>query len=248
MNYLLNRPNKYIHAIYATNEALLWPVDKLITSIDFPSSFTFIDKSKLLLDLGLSDDRFLDLGILVGSFLSRTLPVINTVPPEHFIKSAADIIKTHQSGLGAVDFFTSREPARMTHYREDFIRARTAVRHGFVLTTEGNVVPLPLAISSHIQAADVPYDIDTIFSQRLPQDLYYYICKGMISPLVVGWLTTGNVAEHAPLSDSGNYQGFVKTKITESETSQRVLCLAILLDTLNARWRENRIVRFLSIT
>jgi hypothetical protein len=241
LNYLLNHPNGYIHAIYSTNEALLWPVDKVITAIDFPSSFTFIEKSKLLLDLQFNPDQFLDLGILVGSSLSRTLPILS-VPLEHLVKSAADIIRSHQSGLGAIDYLTSRDPQRMGNYREEFIRARTAIRHGFILTTEGTVIPLPLAISKRMQPADVPGDIDSIFSQRLPDDLYYYMCKGMVSPTVVGWLTTGHVVDHIPLSDCGNYRKYLKTKITESETSQRVLCLAILQDALHPQWKERRVV------
>jgi hypothetical protein len=241
LNYLLNHPNGYIHAIYSSNEALLWPVDKVITSIEFPSSFTFIEKSQILQDLQFNPDQFLDLGILVGSSLSRTLPVIST-PPEFLVKSAADIIRTHQSGLGAIDFLNSRDPQRMGNYREEFIRARTAIRHGFILTTEGTVIPLPLAITKRMQPADVPADIDSIFSQRLPDDLYYYMCKGMVSPKVVGWLTTGHVVEHIPLSDCGNYQKYLKTKITESETSQRVMCLAILQDALHPQWKERRVV------
>jgi hypothetical protein len=242
LNYLLNHPNGYIHAIYSTNEALLWPVDKVITSIEFPSSFTFIEKSKLLLDLQFNPDQFLDLGILVGSSLSNPLPIIISVPTEHLVKSAADIIRTHQSGLGAIDYLTARDPRGMGNYREEFIRARTAIRHGFILTTEGTVIPLPLAISKRMQPADVPGDIDSIFSQRLPDDLYYYMCKGMVSPTVVGWLTTGHVVDHIPLSDCGNYRKYLKTKITESETSQRVLCLAILQDALHPQWKERRVV------
>jgi hypothetical protein len=126
------------------------------------------------------------------------------------------------------------------------MRTRTSVRYGFVLTTEGTCIPYPLAVQTQnqtqLQPADVPSDLDNIFSSRLPDELYYYMCKGVIQPAVIGWLTTGQILEYLPLSDSREYQVYVKSRFTESPTSPRVLSLAILQDALHPQWKERRVV------
>jgi hypothetical protein len=89
--YLQRHPKQYIHAIYGPPDTLLYPgVDKLVVSFDLspssssspstalPSSsansnnsnaapsFTFLSKRGILGELGLSEDQFLDVAILVG--------------------------------------------------------------------------------------------------------------------------------------------------------------------------------------
>lgn len=93
--YLQRHPKQYIHAIYGPPDTLLYPgVDKLVVSLDLspssssssspstalPSSsnanpnsnsnaapsFTFLSKRGILAELGLSEDQFLDVAILVG--------------------------------------------------------------------------------------------------------------------------------------------------------------------------------------
>jgi hypothetical protein len=193
-----------------------------------------------LRELQLSPDHFLDFGIIAGCSICRTIPIF----AEHFaVAQIVDIVKQYQSGLVAIQQLTHTDPPQMIPYRQEFIRTRQAIRHGFVYTTEGICRPLPLAMGNpQITEADVPWDIDTIFSAKLPDELYYYMCKGMISPTVLGWLTTGSIHEPVPLSDSEDYQRFVKKTITESVASPRVLCLAILLDALHSQWKERRVV------
>jgi hypothetical protein len=157
-----------------------------------------------------------------------------------------DIIRTAGTGVSAIDQFSASAPPqmKMAMYREEFLRARQAIRHGFVLTTKGTCLPLALTIPNPQVAseADVPADIDKIFSPRLPDELYLYMCKGIISPTVLGWLTTGNVYEPLPLADSLEYQRYVQKMITENEASPRVLSLAILLDALHPQWKQRRVV------
>lgn len=247
LSYLLNHPKGYIHAIYSSSECLLWQVDKVITSIDFPSSFTFIDKSRLLADVQLNTDQFLDMGILAGCSLCRTFPPIAS---DFTLRSAIDIVKSYKTGLAAVNHWRgpapeSKPPGQVDYYGA-FLRARMSVRWTFVLTTDGNCVPYALVLP-HISTpvpspADVPADIDEIFSPRLPDELYYYMCKGVISPTVIGWLTTGMIVEHQPLSDTRDYQRFIKELMTEAPTSSRVLTLALLADALHPQWKQRRIV------
>jgi hypothetical protein len=240
--YLLNHPKGYIHAIYSSTEALLWGVDKVITSIDFPSSFTFVDKSRLLADISLTQDQFLDMGILAGCSLCRTFP---PAAGDFTLRAIIDIIRNYKSGLAAVQQWRNDNGIKLVpNYPDLFMRARLAIRFSFILTTDGACMPYALAIpnSQVTSIADVPADIDEIFSPRLPDELYFYMCKGVISPQIIGWLTTGMIVESQPLSDSNDYQRFTKELLTEAPTSSRVLTLALLADALHPQWKQRRIV------
>lgn len=247
MAYLLNHPKGYIHAIYSSTEALLWQVDKVITSIDFPSSFTFVDKSRLLTDIQLTQDQFLDMGLLAGCSLIRTFPPSSA---DFTLRGIIDIIRSFKSGLAAVQNWrndnANKHMPNHANYADLFMRARLAVRFSFILTTEGACMPYALAIPNAqvMSPADVPGDIDEIFSPRLPDELYFYMCKGVISPQIIGWLTTGMIVESQPLSDSHDYQRFTKELLTEAPTSSRVLTLALLADALHPQWKQRRIVSY----
>ncbi|WVQ79823.1 hypothetical protein IAT38_001923 [Cryptococcus sp. DSM 104549] len=240
--YLLQHPKGYIHAIYSSTECLLWPVEKVITSSDWSTSFSFVDKARLLNDFGLSSEQFLDLGILAGCTLSRTLPPYSH---EFNIKVISDRIRLHKSGVGVCNSLRMDPQSKGAQtYAESFWRARLAVKFSLVLTTEGTCVPLPTVIAPQQQAftiQDVPGDLEEIFSPRIPDELYFHICKGLISAPVVGWLTSGMVIEKQPLGDCPEYRRFIKDVITEGPTSPRCTTVALLADVLHPDWSKRRV-------
>lgn len=225
--YLLRHPRGYIHAIYSSSECLLFPVDRVITSIDFNGSFGFVDKMRLLADLAMTDDQFLDMAILAGCSLSRTFPPLAN---DFTLRSVIDLIRQYKSGI-----VISRQ---VQHYGEAFMRARLAVKYSLVLTTEGQVSPLPLVLSL---VDDIPPNIDEIFSPRLPDELYHHLCRAFISPQVLGWLTSGLIVEPQPLADSPEYRRFIKDVITEGHTSPRCTALGLLAEALHPNWKQRRV-------
>lgn len=201
-----------------------------------------MDKSRLLSDIGFTPDQFLDMGILAGCTLCRTFP---PAAGDFTLRGIIDIIRQYKSGLAAVQQWRSDNGAKvLANYPELFMRARLAIRFSFILTTDGACMPYALAIPNAqiTSPADVPADIDEIFSPRLPDELYFYVCKGVISAQVIGWLTTGMIVESQPLSDTYDYQRFIKELLTEAPTSSRVLTLALLADALHPQWKQRRIV------
>lgn len=248
----MTHPKGYIHAIYGATENLLWPIDRLITHIDWTSlssspapqsnpQFTFVDKQRLLSDLGLSADQFLDMAILAGSALSRTFPPLST---DFSLKAIIDLIKQYKSGIAVCHMFRSDSQIKANSYGDVFMKARLSVKYSLILTTEGNCVPLPLVVqpTPPITAADVPADFEEVFSLRLPDELYYHLCKGLISSQVVGWLTSGLIIENQPLADSPDYRRFIKDVITEGHTAPRCTTLALLTDALHPQWKQRRVV------
>ena len=236
--YLLKHPRGYIHAIYGGTQALLYPIDKLITSIDFiEGTFTFVDKPRILQDLQMSEEQFLDVSLLAGCQLSRTFPPLVS---DFSWRGVIELIRTHKSGIGVCQAW--RDPKSQS-YGETFMRARLAVKYSLVLTTEGVCLPLPLVVQPQVvTAGDVPTDLDDIFSMRLPDELYYLICRAWVSPQVVGWLSCGMIVENQPLADSPDYRKFIKDIITDGPNSPRCITLALLADALHPSWRQRRVV------
>ncbi|KAF8554309.1 PIN domain-like protein [Imleria badia] len=128
--YLLRHPKSYIHAIYGPTDTLLYPgVDKLITSLDLTSttpSFTFTSKRSILGDLGVNEDQFLDIGILVGFDHSPTFP-----PNMHdqALKATVDMVKYYKSGHAAVTAFSEHHGVKTTQYADQDCCAASSRRH-----------------------------------------------------------------------------------------------------------------------
>jgi hypothetical protein len=56
----------------------MWKVERVITHFDFAKGFfSFVDKGKLLYNLGISEEMFLDVAIISGFDWIETFPVID---------------------------------------------------------------------------------------------------------------------------------------------------------------------------
>ncbi|KAG2358973.1 temperature dependent protein affecting M2 dsRNA replication-domain-containing protein [Suillus spraguei] len=190
--YMQRHPKSYIHAIFGPTDTLLYPgVDKLITSLDLTSatpSFSFVSKRTILNDLGLSEDQFLDVGILVG--FEHSPPFPPTVH-EQALKATVDMVKYYKSGHAAVSAFAEHPAVKSMQYPD-------------------HVTPLPLAITTpahgpnhphHPTAADIPSDLHEIFTHRLPDEIYFYLSRGLLGPQALVWLTSGQIVEPPPLDN-----------------------------------------------
>lgn len=252
-----------MHAIYGPTETLLYPgVDKLITSVDFASpqpTFTFISKRAILQDLQLSEEQFLEAGLMVGCDHSP-----NAFPPiahDPTIRSTVDMVKYYKTGLAAVTAFAEQPPIKMIGYTEQFARARCLVKYSLILASEGTVLPLPLATSSfpsstsspalgndgrhphHLTTSDIPSDLHEIFTHRLPDEIYFYMSRGLISPQALAWLTSGQIIEAPPLDngETTEYKRFVKEVITDGQTGPRATALALISGVCNSFWTNKKV-------
>ncbi|KAK3810924.1 MAG: temperature dependent protein affecting M2 dsRNA replication-domain-containing protein [Benniella sp.] len=207
--YLERNPKQIIHAIYAGTEGselLMFEVDRVITSIDFAKqTFSYISKKEVLLDLVLSDDQFLDLCILAGGDHCTTFPPIS-VEGAFAFKSVHDL-RQHVTGFNFIKAFADLPQTPKVNYGELFIRTRCAMRHHPVLTEEGRVEPM--------NAAHAPSDIHDFVGPRLPDEVYYYISRGVISDAVLNTLVCGYGAEYSPLcnGETNEYRHFLTTDI-----------------------------------
>lgn len=151
-------------------------------------------------------------------------------------------------------------------YLELFARARSVVRFGLVMGSEGTVGPLPLALGAvgvsvggghaghpqghqgqhphptqPITPSDIPQDLHEIFTHRLSEEVYFYLSRGLLSPHSLLWLTTGVITEYPPLDngETTEYKRFVKEVVTEGQTGPRATSLAVLCAGLGGWWSGN---------
>lgn len=76
-------------------------------------------------------------------------------------------------------------------YTDLYKRAYMNVKHHVVMDLEGRVGPM--------DADNSPTDMHEVIGQRLPEELYFYISKGILGPDVPNYLTSGEVLISLPL-------------------------------------------------
>lgn len=254
--YLQRHAKSYIHALFGPTDALLYPgVDKLITSLDLTSanpSFSFTSKRGILSDLGVSEDQFLDIGLLVG--FDHSPPFPPTIH-EQALKATVDMVKYYKSGHAAVSAFAEHPAVKSIQYSDHYARTRSMIKYSLILSSEGTVMPLPLAITMppnhghpnhhphHPTAADIPSDLHEIFTNRLPDEIYFYLSRGLLGPQALVWLTTGQIVENPPLDngETTEYKRFVKEVITDGQTGPRATALALISSVAHTFWSNRKI-------
>ncbi|KAF9547070.1 hypothetical protein EC957_008919 [Mortierella hygrophila] len=236
--YLERNPKQIIHATYAGSELLMFDIDRVITSIDFTKqTFSFIPKKAVLQDLLLSDDQFLDLCILAGFEYCITFPPLATEGSFAF-KSIHDLLQQHRTGFNAVKAYAESPQVIKSNYVDQFCRTRCAMRHQPILTDEGHVEPM--------NVAHAPNDIHEFIGYRLPDEVYYYLSRGVITEPTLNTLLSGSVAEFSPLcnGETKEYRNFLTSDVMKMR-AQTITLLKAHLHTVYDRkisinyWFEN---------
>ncbi|KAH8795932.1 XPG I-region protein [Flagelloscypha sp. PMI_526] len=266
--YLARHQKSYIHSIYGPTDLLLYPsqihqpnspTTNLITSLNLHSNsptFTFVSKRALIQSLSslspppnpeVTEDQFLDIGILLGFTTSGGLDVPSFAPVIHeqALKATTDMVKYFKSGHAAVQAYSEHPAVKSVSYGETFARTRSMIKYSLILSSEGAVTPLPLTGTPHphLTASDIPQDLHEIFTGRLPDEIYFYLSRGLIGPQGLGWLVQSLVIEPPPLDngETTEFRRFVKEVITEGQTGPRATALALLTSVLHVSWGKRMV-------
>ena len=118
------------------------------------------------------------------------------------------------------------------------------IRFSLIFSSEGTVQPLPLALGGGMTAADIPSDLADIFTHKLPDEIFFYLSRGLLGPQALMWLTSGQIVEHPPLDngETTEYKRFVKEVVTEGQTGPRATALA-LISSVTHPWWGKRVVQ-----
>jgi len=214
-----------VQAISGSSEILLFDCDRVITSWNLEDKvFKWIKRAKCVTDLrkyvpnaDITDDTFVDACILAGSHFLPTLPNLdaqNARPKVSKLGGAIELIMNHGRTGHQVVMNNRDDPIfQRINYVDRYRRARLAVKHHPILTSEGKVEPL--------LESQLPNDSHEFIGQRLPDEIFYYMSRGLINSRILSWRAASEIIEPPP-TDGGDhtaYQNLVSTKLTPLRTT-----------------------------
>ncbi|KAJ9637908.1 hypothetical protein H2199_007403 [Coniosporium tulheliwenetii] len=233
--YLDKHAGKYVDAIAGSTELFLYDVDKVITDLGSrmvveggdPGELTScLEKGQIIAlrrhscitELGnIPSDVFVDACLLCGNALIPPIPQLggNSRRNKPKIQAAVDLLMTTpgRDGNSVCSNYQDDPQFRAMQYQDKYRRTRLAIKHHVVLTAEGKAVPL--------DEQEAPRDIHELVGQQLPEEIYFYLSKGVIGPRVLNWRSSGEIIELAPLDggDSPEYRKLVLDQLTPLRTS-----------------------------
>ncbi|KAL2011533.1 hypothetical protein VTN00DRAFT_4251 [Thermoascus crustaceus] len=223
LSYLVNCPSQVVDAVFGPSDILLYDIDKIITKIDMEQSqFYWITKQACQEELGrLSNDQFIDFCLLLGSQYLRTFPPFeNPAFPGKMVNIRDALGMFNASGRSAINLCAQFEEDRRVQelqYLDRYKRAFMTVKHHVLMEVDGKVAP--------IDPDHAPSDMHELIGQRLPEELYFYMSRGILGPNIPNYLTSGEVYVPLPLGaeDSEIYRQLVGDLLTPLRT--QAICL-----------------------
>lgn len=211
--------------MYGPSEALLFDLEKLVTRIETePAQFTWITKQNAQEELGrLTNEQFLDFCLLLGSPFLRACPLFESPAFPGKIPTVRDALPMfNATGRSALTLCAQYEEDRRMQelqYTDRYKRAYMIVKHHVYMDIDGRVGPMEQETTSS--------DMHELIGQRLPEELYFYLSKGLLGPDVPNFLTSGEVRISLPLGteDSEVYRQLVGDTLTPIR-SQSICLLA----------------------
>ncbi|KAL1953984.1 hypothetical protein VTO42DRAFT_1870 [Malbranchea cinnamomea] len=235
--YLGRGPNQFVDAIFGPSELLLFEVDKVITRLDTDLfQFSWITKYACQEELGkLTSEQFVELCLLLGSPFLRTFPPFENpaFPGKGLnLRDAVNIFNgAGRNALALCAQFEEDRRVQELQYSDHFKRAFMTVKHHIIMDLDGKVGPLDPDNASS--------DLHELIGQRLPEELYFYISKGILGPQVPGWLTSGEMLVELPLGteDSPVYRRLAGELLTPI----RIQSLCLLSNSLH-RFYQTKVI------
>jgi hypothetical protein len=192
-------------AILGSMSCLLFGASAVVVSINWESqTFAWVERAKCFTKFGMNEDQFIDFSLISGLTILAPPAELESAP--NYIQGAREIVARSSSiGFAAYDSLSKE-------FRELFKKARTAVKHNVVLKGSGEIT-----LAKNDSAAG---DMHDVIGQRLPDEIYYYMSRGLVGSRVLNWRTRGEVFETPPLDGGSSpaYQQLVTQKLAPLRT------------------------------
>jgi hypothetical protein len=228
----------YIDAVCGNTELFLFDIEKVIVNFNLSAGqFAFVSKSRLRSDTQLSNDQFIDAILLSGCSFCRTFPPLENPAQQSgsIFLDAVAMVKRFRSVGNAI----TSHPDQQTGYLDKFRKARAAIKHHVILREDGKVEQMELHES--------PNDVHEFIGERLPEELYFYLSRGMVGPQVMDMITTGEFIQSAPL-DNNESEEF--KKFLDVLNVMRTESVSLLAKSLHRYWvnREVKVYNWFDAT
>lgn len=235
LSYLLKLPEQYIDAVMGSTELFLFGVDKVVTDFNVNSlKFDWISKSSCDERFKASSDLFRDAQLLLGTSYLPTFPILEQMAATKQVGISDAISLLNNAGrsvLQLCNFHREHPQLQALQYADRYKKAVMTIRHHVVLEKNGVVAPLDFDRA--------PGDVHEFVGHRLPEELFFYISKGILGPQIPNWLTSEEIDLSLPggVLDSEPYRRLVIEQLNPLRTE----ALKMLAESLNYYYQSRSV-------
>ena len=214
----------FVNGVYGSASSLVYGADKVIMNFDWEKKqVMFLTLQKCLTKLELNREQFVNACLFSGCTILPALPELDVDSQVPKIQAAKALLKTVNNDVDAL--LRHKEG----NYHTLFYKALFALKHPVILDREGRVEPLNWRSG--------PSDAHEFIGQRLPEEIYFHLSRGLVGPRVLNWRTRMEVVETPPLDGglSPAYQTLIQTRLRPIRTQ----ALALMTFALNRYYQKN---------
>lgn len=237
MAYLLKLEDQFIDAVMGTTECFLFGVDRVVTDFNLQKATVSLVNRAVCEDiLKVNSDTLRDAQLLLGTSFTPTFPVLEGMITTNKTVTIIDAITllngAGKSVLQLCNYHRDHPQVQALKYTDRYKKATMTIRHHVVMEKNGVVAPLNFD--------EAPGDVHEFVGQRLPEELFFYISKGLLAPTIPNWLTSGEIVLSLPggVLDSEPYRKLVIELLNPYRTES----LKILAESLHYYY-QSRIIK-----
>ena len=220
-----------VDAIMASSDAFLFDVDKVILSIDAKEhNFSWLLKTDCVRAANNpSPQLFKDAQLLLGSRFLPTFPILQRSQVAT-IREALALL-----GRGPVlqlcNQYQDDQAVAQSDYADRYKKAVMTIRHHVIITPDGSVQPMDLQ--------HAPGEVHAFVGQRLPDELFFYISRGLLDPQIPNWLAANEIKLTLPggVIDCEPFRRFVFDQLNPL----RLQSIKLLAECLHFYWQARPI-------
>lgn len=219
-----------------TTECFLFGIDRVVTDLNLnKSSLSLISRQSCEDLLKVNSDLLRDAQLILGTSFTPTFPLLEGLAPAKStgIADAIQLLNAvNKSVIQLCNIHREHPQVTALKYADRYKKAIMTIRHHVIIEKNGVVAPLNFDTA--------PGDVHEFVGQKLPEELFFYVSKGLLGAQIPNWLTSGEIVLSLPggVLDSEPYRRLV----IESLNPLRTEALKILAESLNYYY-QSRIVK-----
>lgn len=189
----------------------------------------------------ISHDTLLDALLLAGTSQLEAFPPLsdplNYQQPFTFRNVVDLLVSTSGNVIRLCDQYVHDSRIGKLNWVDRYMRVVQSARHMIVLFHHD--LAKPCTYRSQPRSKRAPSDLHELIGLALPEELQYYLYRGMIGTRVLNWLMSGKISVSAPLS-GGDSDAYRKLMIDDLQP-RREEALALLAYSINRYFQQREI-------
>ena len=209
-----------VTGIMGSASSLVFGAEQLILDWDWDDTkeFRYTDLEMCAEELGVTESQFTDLCLAGGYSILPAIPELDVDSNIPRLEAAKLLMQRANN-----DTYTMCAQSKDEGYQTLFHKARMAVKHAISFKCKSLEV-----VQDNFDSA--PSDVHEFIGQRLPNELYFYLIRGLAGPRVLNWRTRMEILETPPLDGglSQTYKDLVNSKLVPLRVQSLVIITHLL--------------------